>query len=549
VSTRIKKTSQVFLLPSGSVGEAFAITDLKGSIGSLTWAPDGQRVLFLHSDEPGDEEKTDVVDFEGSPRLGRVWSVDIITHEAKPLSPEGLHVWEYSLSPKGVMALLVSNTPYEWDWYQARLVFMSPDGSLSTAWAPKRQIGIVGWSPDAEKLAVVAGVWSDRGSVAGDLYIVPLDGQDPVDLTRGEQRSITWAVWDGSGALWVTAWERALAEFGRIELGSATQIYWRGQASIAPLWWARFEVVAHSGAKNIVCVREDIHAPAEVFAAAIGDGSLQWRQLTDLHPEYKGIAAGEAELVDWKSADGTEIEGILIRPVGYKPGQRYPLVVSVHGGPTSQSAFRPYYYWEQGLAAKGCAILLPNYRGSTGRGTDFAEANLGDMGGGDLQDILSGVDSLIRCGLADPDRLGITGWSYGGFMTAWAITQTTRFKAAIVGAGITDWFSFHGVSEIPTWDEWYLEAHPYEDRDDVYRKWSPMRHISNVTTPTLILHGEKDTCVPVGQAYQLFRGLREQGITAALRVYPREPHGLREYAHLLDRYNQAIDWFTRYLGL
>jgi dipeptidyl aminopeptidase/acylaminoacyl peptidase len=202
--------------------------------------------------------------------------------------------------------------------------------------------------------------------------------------------------------------------------------------------------------------------------------------------------------------------------------------------------------WANHLAARGFAVFMPNFRGSTGWGIEFAESNLGDMGGKDFEDIMAGVDALIERGIVDPKRLGIGGWSYGGFLTAWAITQTSRFKAAVAGAAITNWLSFHGTSYLNRWDEIHYAANPFE-RGGVYDKFSPMNYIANATTPTLILHGEKDLDVPVSQGHELFRALKDRGIDTEMVIYPREPHGVGETPHVKDLITRLCDWFERYV--
>jgi dipeptidyl aminopeptidase/acylaminoacyl peptidase len=219
-----------------------------------------------------------------------------------------------------------------------------------------------------------------------------------------------------------------------------------------------------------------------------------------------------------------------------------------HGGPTSLYAngFSSPRDWGQHLAARGIAVLLPNFRGSTGWGIEFAEANVGDMGGKDFQDVMTGVDAMIARGLADPRRLGIGGWSYGGFMTAWAITQTDRFKAAVVGAGIANWLSFHGNSHLNTWDAIHYGASPYE-RDGVFQKFSAMNYVSRVRTPTLILHGELDRDVPPEQGYQLYRALKDHQVETQFVLYPREEHNISETKHVHDLLRRVLDWFENHL--
>ncbi|HEX6121887.1 MAG TPA: prolyl oligopeptidase family serine peptidase, partial [Ktedonobacterales bacterium] len=224
-----------------------------------------------------------------------------------------------------------------------------------------------------------------------------------------------------------------------------------------------------------------------------------------------------------------------------------PLVLNVHGGPSA--AFQDDWgggLFTQLLAAHGFAVLRANPRGSMGRGAAFADAVLGDMGGKDLADLLAGVEELVRRGLVDGSRVGICGWSYGGFMTAWAISQSDRFKAAVMGAGICDYHSFHAQSNIPDWDSRFLAADPLE-HPDAYRARSAITFASRITTPTLIVHGEQDPCVPVNQAYALRRALAERDVSVELAVYPREGHGFAEREHLLDLERRVLRWLETHL--
>jgi dipeptidyl aminopeptidase/acylaminoacyl peptidase len=225
-----------------------------------------------------------------------------------------------------------------------------------------------------------------------------------------------------------------------------------------------------------------------------------------------------------------------------------PLILLAHGGPsgTIRALWGGGITWPQQWAAAGFAVLQPNFRGSLGRGRAFADAVIGDMGGKDLQDMLLGVEHLVGAGRVDGTRVGIMGWSYGGFTTAWAVTQTQRFKAAIMGAGICDYHSFHAQANIPAWDERFLRARPAE-QPDVYRERSAITYIARAQTPTLIVHGEKDPCVPVNQAYAFHRGLRERGVPSDLVVYPREGHGFVEREHLRDLAERMLAWLQRYL--
>jgi dipeptidyl aminopeptidase/acylaminoacyl peptidase len=250
------------------------------------------------------------------------------------------------------------------------------------------------------------------------------------------------------------------------------------------------------------------------------------------------------EFYRYRGAGSVDIEAALYRPPGVLKGKRAPLVVLVHGGPTGRWP-DAFFSWAQLLAARGYVVFCPNIRGSSGYGWKFLTMNRADWGGGDFQDILAGVDELVERGLADTGRVGIGGWSYGGYMAAWAITQTERFKAAVVGAGMSDLASEFGTEEGPQYDQWFYGV-PYE-RPEGYLRSSPISYIKSARTPTLILHGEDDKVDPLGQAQQLYRGLQHYGVRCAFVVYPREGHGLREDKHMLDYHRRLLAWFDRHL--
>jgi dipeptidyl aminopeptidase/acylaminoacyl peptidase len=250
------------------------------------------------------------------------------------------------------------------------------------------------------------------------------------------------------------------------------------------------------------------------------------------------------EPVRYRSFNVVEVDAVLLKPRGYRDGARYPLIILVHGGPTGRwsDAFEP---WGQLLASRGYAVLYPNIRGSVGYGSDFVEMNRADWGGGDFKDVMAGVDAMIERGIADPARLGIGGWSYGGYMSEWAITQTTRFKAAVAGAGLSDLASEFGTEDSSAYDEWFFGL-PYEDPQP-FVKSSPITYIKRARTPTLILQGAADVVDPIGQSQQLYRALKRYGVPTELVLYPREGHGFSEEKHLLDRLNRILDWFATYL--
>jgi dipeptidyl aminopeptidase/acylaminoacyl peptidase len=292
----------------------------------------------------------------------------------------------------------------------------------------------------------------------------------------------------------------------------------------------------------------DAQKPADVHVATIGAGLLKTRQLTDHNPQVRDLQLGSSEVVTWKSSDGMEIDGVLLRPVGYQAGRRYPLVAYIHGGPAGA--------WNQGfsagwsnpgqvLAGQGFAVFYPNPRGSSAYGEQFLRANIKDWGAGDYRDIQTGIDALVARGIADSTRLAQSGWSYGGYMTAWTLTQTNRFKAVVVGAGLTDMYSMYATNDIPRVLDGYFGAEPWNDTTE-YRKRSAMTYIKNARTPTLILHGQADLRVPIGQAQELYTGLKKNDVPVQLVFYPREPHGLQEPRHQLDKMKREVEWIRKW---
>jgi dipeptidyl aminopeptidase/acylaminoacyl peptidase len=239
------------------------------------------------------------------------------------------------------------------------------------------------------------------------------------------------------------------------------------------------------------------------------------------------------------------IEAALYRGESAPDAPPQPLVVLVHGGPAGVWRNR-FDALTQLLVARGYTVMQPNIRGSVGYGQKFLTSNRADWGGSDFKDVMAGVDDLVRRKIADPNRLAIGGWSYGGYMAEWAITQTDRFKAAISGAGMADLATEYGTEARPEGDEWYFGT-PYENLP-AFQKCSPILYIKNAKTPTLILQGEADTTDPISQSQMLYRGLKRYNVPAEFVVYPREPHGLRERFHIIDRYRRSVDWMDKYLG-
>ncbi len=546
---------QVYIIPREG-GEARVLTNAAGTILNFAWSRDGKRIFFLMQDAETEEEKKrkedkdDAIEFEQHPQFARVWLLDLAAREARAVTQGNAQVWEFEESPDGqTLVLLVSDSPSEYDWYRPRLACVPVGGGVpQTIFTPpgNKQMAMPRWSRDGKRIAFIACLWSDRGVISGDLWTMDANGANERNLTAGARFDVSSFEWTEDGrAFLVMGYERGDAMVGTIDATSGEyKRLWSGDAAFMDRFWQHFT----RAGDTIAVVREDTTHPVDVWIARINNGSLDWKQLTRMNPKADEIEIGAMEKISWKSRDGLEVQGWLVKPVGYEPGKHYPVVTWVHGGPAGNYASRYYAMGTrlQLLAAHGFLVLLPNPRGSIGWGADFVESNVGDMGGMDWQDILAGIDYCIAQGWADEKRLGLAGWSYGGFMTAWGITQTNRFKAAMIGAGITNWLSFHGVSNLAVWDHIANNDSPFE-RGGAYDKFSPMNYIANVKTPTLLLHGANDPYVPVGQAYEYYRALKDLGVPAELVVYPREGHGVGEKNHQRDLMRRTVEWFERYL--
>jgi dipeptidyl aminopeptidase/acylaminoacyl peptidase len=486
-------------------GEA-SVGNVEGP-GHFDWSPDGKWIAFDH-------QPTALVDDwpKGDVSLVEVESGTVRTLAATAAAEEGP-----SFSPDGRMvAYQASDVPVRWGG-ASRIHVVPVGGGPARALAATfdERPDLLGWTADGTRVIV-----SETRGTVGRLTALPADGGAGADITPADMTVDAAALGASRGIVGFTSQAPDRAP----------------EAYVAPLPVGRVSVATTTGAGKRTS------APR----TAAGWIPVQVSHVQDLPP----VALGRTEVVSWKAPDGKTIEGLLTYPVGYAAGARVPLVVMVHGGPTGvfvrSYTGAPSPYSVAGFATHGFAVLRCNVRGSGGYGREFRYANYKDWGGGDYQDILSGVDALIAKGVADPDRLGIMGWSYGGYMTSWVITQTRRFKAASVGAGVTNLMSFTGTADIPSFIPDYFGGE-YWDTFDTWRARSAMFHVKGVTTPTLIQHGESDRRVPISQGYELYNALKRQGVTTKMVVYPRQPHGIQEPKLMLDAMTRNLEWFDRYV--
>ncbi len=468
----------------------------------------------------------------------------------EPVTPPDVTIWEYAWSPQSDrLAVFYSAGPDETHYYLGQLGIVAADGgAVRQLGHLTRQAAALAWSPDGTRIGYVSGEWSDRGIVGGDVYVISAEGGKPKNLTPDIRISPSWLRWlpDGKTLLYA-AWEGVTHQIGLLDEASGKMTPLQRDFVIGDFSWPRMSASADA---TRIAVTHSVSGEHhfDVFAGDVEGKRLTWRRLTRLNPiAEETIAVAPTERITYTGADGWEIEALYSPPLTPPEKGKPPLALLVHGGPSSGWINNwTGGYLVQLLASAGYAVLRPNPRGSMGYGVAFADAVLGDMGGKDFEDLLAGVDEVARRGLADGERVAILGWSYGGFMVAWAVSQTTRFKAAMMGAGVSDYHSFHAQTNIPDWDMRFLMADPLEN-PDAYRARSAITFAKNVTTPTLILHGEKDVCVPVNQAYGFHAALRERNVPVELVVYPREGHGVQEREHVQDMEERILRWLKTYL--
>ena len=546
-----EKPGQLQLYVSDLGGPARKLTSVTGLLASPQWSPDGKSIAVLFTANasraagPLVAETHETGEIKDAYFERRLAVVDPSTGEFRTLSPADMYVYEYDWSPDSArFALLAAHGNGDDNWYIAQLYTLGagPRAAIQSVYKPPLQIANPSWSPDGKRIAFIAGLMSDEGSIGGDIHAVPADGGEAVNLTPEMKASASWLAWTPQGRILfceVIGGDDGISTLdpatGRIDL-----LFQEASEPRIGAWEVGLSV-ARDGS-TVAAVRSSFSSPPEVWAGRIG----HWQQITHLNDGVKP-AWGQARSLHWKSG-GYDVQGWLIYPLGFDPSNKYPLVVGVHGGPGSavQSSWPSSGSFTFPLAAAGYFLLLPNPRGSFGQGEAFTRANVKDFGYGDFRDILAGVDEAIRAAPIDPHRLAITGWSYGGYMTMWAVTQTHRFRAAMAGAGLADWLSYYGENQIDQWMIPFFGASVYDD-PAVYARSAPITFIKNAKTPTLVLVGDSDGECPAPQSYEFWHALKTLGVETQLVVYDHEGHAFMNPAHERDRARRTLDWFDSHL--
>lgn len=555
------KGNQIWIIPANG-GEADKLTSEENGVQGFRWSPDGKTVAFLTRDtfkdkaerEKKRKDKYDTIVVDDDLQFTHLWTIAIDSKEKKRLtegtfsisnpqwSPDGKSI-AFVRSPLGVQesSFIDISEDRNTDIYiipatggAARQFTANPAGDSNPQ-----------WSPDGKWIAYISNTEPKSWAAKSDILVAPAEGSAPRNITKDFNESVSAGIeWSPDGkALYFTGAVGVYSHIFRVpvEGGKPTQITRENRN------FGQFDVVGGSANPwKISYAVNDSQAPEDLWVAPL-QAMAQAKKVTWSNPQVKDFALAETNVIKWKGPGNLDIEGVLIKPIGYVEGKRYPLILQIHGGPYGRFA-DTFNSRAQILSAAGYAVLMPNPRGSTGYGNQFTTANVGDWGGNDFKDIMAGVDALIAKGIADPEKCVVMGGSYGGFMTFWTVTQTDRFKAAIGHAGISDWYSFHGQSDIPSLMEYGFVGQPWTTPEN-YRKWSPMTYVDRVKTPILITHGERDLRVPIAQAEQYYRALKKRGVDVVFLRYPREGHGISEPNHIIDLTARQLEWFDSHLGI
>lgn len=540
-----KKQQVWFMYVDG--GEPWQVTKHKSGVRSFEFSPDGKTLLLVATvPETEDQEKraknkddAEVVDHDL--KMARLWTWHISTGDEKQMSKGDFTVSDPRWSPDGAHITFTSNPTPRLD-----------DGSLQTSWVldvatgNQRKVSETAdfthtarWSPDGKWIAYL--VSRDAPFLQTNLFVASADGGKGRKLTNGFDLNAGEPFWaaDGKSVYFSTDTRESTEIFGAdVASGTVRQLTDKpGAINLSEI---------SSKGQTAIGTWGDPEHPAEVFRSDLRSSAIQ--PITNHNAWLAEYALGGTEVVEWKSSkDGMEIDGIVTKPVDFEASRKYPFLLHPHGGPTAASllTFNPT---EQILAANGYLVLEPNFRGSTGRGEKFAGANQKDWGDGDYKDDMSGVQAMVDKGWADPERLGAFGWSYGGFMTMWIDTQTDKFKAISPGAGLPDLYSMYSETDIHRYMTMFFDNKAPWDNFEEYWQHSPMKYIENVKTPTMILHGQADTRVPMPQSEEFYQALHERHVPVEFVEYPRENHGFTEPRHMQDRWQRYLVFFGKYLN-
>ncbi len=547
---------QIFLW-SRATGNIRQLTHLTGIFQQVAWAPNSGVIFFLFVENASRSAGAlaamkpwaGVIGEDGV-EIQRLYGMDVASGAGQFVTPANLHVYEFACSPSGPqLTFVAAPSPGENNWWVAKLYTKSHGEEPKVVFDPNTtksalhglQIAVPRFSPDGKQIAFIGGLMSDQGSTGGDIWTVPTTGGTPIDITPNIDGSPTYLTWTGPNTIGFVEDRRGHTLLADYTVSARTQdaVQDLGETSVSGGPIKNAISVSTNG--TLAFIKSGHNTPPELFAGPFASP----KQITHLNDSAKPPVRTES--VEWTdpvtpgSTNVFHVQGWLTYPVNYDPSKRYPIIVTVHGGPSASAGAR----WGGSVWPQlGYFEFAPNPRGSFGQGEKFTAANIKDFGYGDLRDITSGLDALEARLPIDKTREGLTGWSYGGFMTMFAVTQTTRFRAAVAGAGISDWKSYYGENSIDQWMVPFFGATVYDD-PAAYAKSSAIEFIKQVKTPTLVVVGDRDGECPAPQSFEFWHALRAEGVKTQLVVFPNEGHGFRDPAHIRDLEAREVAWFTQ----
>jgi dipeptidyl aminopeptidase/acylaminoacyl peptidase len=533
---------QIYLL-SMNGGESAPLTKGKRNISRFAWSRDGKQIAFLAPDskteaeEKKEKDKDDARIVDKEDKHARLWLINVADKSERALTPANFSLSDLAWFPDGNSLAVIATDHPESDRNTERIFLVQTSvndakAAMKLLLTPRGPFGELAIAPSGRTISFIGS--REDGPAPHDLWLLPVNMPAAKNLTSASlDRTVFGYRWNRDASLILLAADGFARKL--IRYTSSNEREDIPTPETMPSSFA----VADNG--TIAFVGETSTEPQEIW---IGTAGQQPKKSSSFNKFFEAFSTIKPEVYKYKSFDGLEIEAALLKPSGYDGKSKLPLIALIHGGPTGawESSVEA---WGQLLVARGYAVFYPNIRGSIGYGEKFIESNRADWGGGDFKDIIWGVDDLVAKGIADSNRLAIGGWSYGGYMSEWAITQTTRFKAAVSGAGMANLISEYGTEQHPSYDEWFWNV-PYE-KPEGFLNSSPFVHVRSAKTPTLILQGDADTVDPLGQSQELYRGLKRYGVDTELVVYPREPHGFHEEKHLIDRLNRIVSWYDKYM--